>query len=253
MRYKVIACSVFSREIAMIGAHSDSIVDTVWIRQGLHNYPDLLRAEIQREIDRAEEEDEGLDRITHPPEGYAAIILGFGLCSGAVAGLRARRLPLVIPRSHDCIAILLGSHRRYTGEFAANPGTYWFSPGWIEHSTFPCGAQCSLLKTRLAERYGEDNAAYLVQLERDALQSYSRAALICWPQLDRDRYHRRVEEVARDFGWQSATISGDKGLLERLLAGQWNSEEVLVCPVGSTPEMGGEEVIRCGEGTVSDG
>lgn len=253
MRYRVIACSVFSREVALLGARSDSVVDTVYIRQGLHNYPDLLRAEIQREIDRTEEVLESPDRVARPPEEYAAIILVFGLCSRAVAGLRTRRLPLVIPRTHDCIAILLGSHRRYAEEFAEHPGTYWFSPGWIEQSAFPCGAQCSLMRTRFAELYGDDNAEYLVEMERDALQAYSRAALIYWPELDRERYQRRVDEIARDFGWESVAIPGDTGLLERLLAGRWDADEILVCPAGSTPEAEDEGVIRCKEGKTLNG
>ena len=113
MRYKVIACAVFNREISLLSATSRATLDVTWIRQGLHSYPDLLRKEIQREIDRAEAPLEGPDQVARPPEEYSAIILGFGMCSRAVSGLKTKRLPLVMPRSHDCIGILLGSHTRY--------------------------------------------------------------------------------------------------------------------------------------------
>lgn len=246
MRYKVIACSVFSREISLLAARSSAILDVTWIRQGLHSYPALLRREIQREIDQAENPDEAPDRILRPPEEYAAIILGFGLCSRAVSSLRTQRLPLVMPRAHDCIAILLGSHKRYRTEFDAVPGTYWFSPGWIEQSTFPCGSQCALIESRFAVLYDADNAEYLVELERESLASYTRAVLIRWPELDRPQYRERVAEIAADFGWELTGLDGDSGLLERLLGGDWREDEIAICPPGQALELGDEnDVVAC--------
>ena len=220
-----------------MAAHSDSVLDVTWLRQGLHSYPDILRAEIQREIDRAESPPEAPLDLTLPPEDYSAVILGFGLCSGAVCGLRSQRLPLVIPRSHDCIGILLGSHERYMKEFAAAPGTYWFSPGWIEQSTFPCGEQCRLMRERLAARYGGENAEYLMKVKIDSLQAYKRAALIRWPKLDRPQYLKRLFEIADDFGWQVSCIDGEAELLRRILDGEWNNEDTVICPPGQTVEI----------------
>lgn len=246
MRYKVIACSVFFREISLLAARSSAVLDVTWIRQGLHNYPDLLRREVQREIDRTENPEMRPDQVARPPEEYAAIILGFGLCSRAVSGLRTTRLPLILPRAHDCIAILLGSHGRYSREFNAAPGTYWFSPGWIEQSVFPSGSQCALLRSRFAELYDEDNAEYLVELERDSLSSYTRAARIVWPELDRGSYRERVTEIARDFGWEMAELQGDPGMLTRILEGDWREEEVAICTPGHTLEVGEEDdVVAC--------
>lgn len=245
MRYKVIACNVFSREISLLTATSDATLDVVWIRQGLHSYPDLLRKEIQAEINRTEEGLQGRDKVARPPEEYSAIILGFGLCSRAVSDLHTQKLPLVIPRNHDCIGILLGSHRAYQDQFDRHPGTFWFSPGWIEQSVFPCGGQCPLLKDRFAEVYDEDNAEYLVELERESLKNYTRAGFIRWAELDRQEYRQRVEEIAEDFGWQAEFIEGDKGLLFRLLNGQWNNNEIIVCPPGFSLDVTeGDEVIR---------
>jgi len=195
-----------------LAARSDAVLDVTWIRQGLHSYPEILRDEIQREIDRAESPPQTPLDLTLPPEDYSAVILGFGLCSGAVCGLRTRRLPLVIPRSHDCIGILLGSRERYMKEFAAAPGTYWLSPGWIEQSTL-------------------------------SLRPYTRTALIRWPELDRPRYQARLSEIARDFGWQPACIDGNAELLQRILEGEWNDDDAVICPPGQTVEMSEDERI----------
>lgn len=243
MRYKIIGCSVLSREISLLAARAQSVLDVTWIQQGLHNYPDLLRGEIQKEIDRAEAPPVAPADLAVPPEDYAAIILGFGLCSGAVAGLKTVRLPLVVPRTHDCIAILLGSHEHYKREFDAVPGTYWLSSGWVEQSTFPCGAQCRLIKDRYTVRYGEDNAEYLLRMKLDALRRYTRAALICWPELDRSGYRDRLAEVAAEFGWTAECVEGNPALLRRILDGDWNEHDVLICPPGFTIETDCEDRI----------
>ena len=243
MRYKVIACRVFNREISLLSAKSSAVIDVVWLRQGLHNYPSLLQEEIQKEIDLAEAPPEGPDSVARPPEEYSAIILGFGLCSRAIAGLKSSRLPIVVPRSHDCIALLLGSHKKYREEFSKAPGTYWFSPGWVEQSAFPCGGGCALLQERFAELYGEDNAEYLVEMERDSLNSYTRAALITWPELDSEEYHLRTQEIAGEFGWELEAMAGDSGFLERILNGDWREGEALVCPPGKSIDVGSEEEV----------
>ena len=249
MRLKVIACKVFTREISLLAARSDAVLDVTWIRQGLHNCPGLLREEIRREIRNAESDPDGPNRIARPPEDYSAIVLGFGLCSRAVSEITTSRLPLVVPRCHDCVGILLGSRRRYREFFDAHPGTYWLSPGWIEQATFPCGEQCAIMRSRYVEQFGEDNGEFLMRTEHEALRPYSRAVLVTWPELDRPEYHARLAEVARDFGWDSECLEGDSGLLERMLNGVWDPEEVLVCPPGWSIEAGddGDEVLRAVE------
>ena len=79
-----------------------------------------MAAKIQEAVDRT-------------PEGvYDAILLGYGLCGNGLDGLTARHTRLVLPRAHDCIALLMGSRERYRAYFEANPGTYYRSTGWLE-------------------------------------------------------------------------------------------------------------------------
>jgi hypothetical protein len=37
----------------------------------------------------------------------------YGLCNLALTSLRARAVPVVVPRAHDCITLYLGSRQRY--------------------------------------------------------------------------------------------------------------------------------------------
>jgi hypothetical protein len=41
---------------------------------------------------------------------------------------------MVVPRAHDCIALLLGSREKYAVYFDAHPGTFYQSPGWVERA-----------------------------------------------------------------------------------------------------------------------
>ncbi len=120
MRLCAISCEVFARECARAAANSPHIVDLSFQPFGLHDTPDELRRQVQSEIDK---------RSTGQ---FDCILLTYGLCSRGTAELMARDTPLVIPRAHDCITLLLGSRARYENEFQQHPGTYYYSTGWIE-------------------------------------------------------------------------------------------------------------------------
>ena len=94
------------------------------MKQGLHNTPDALRKELQKAIDEVE-------------GGYSAILIGYGLCSNGLEGIVARNTKLVIMRGHDCITFLLGSKEHYKKYFERHPGTYWYSPGWLDSGSMP--------------------------------------------------------------------------------------------------------------------
>ncbi|MCL2150811.1 MAG: DUF1638 domain-containing protein, partial [Coriobacteriia bacterium] len=68
MRYlKLIACRVMLREVSLITAHSDAILDVTWMPWGLHNTIGELGRCVQAEIDSI---DAGNDpHTTYPPPG----------------------------------------------------------------------------------------------------------------------------------------------------------------------------------------
>src|ERR1035438_8361996 len=116
MRLKLIGCEVLYREMCHACAHSPHCVDLEFLPKGLHDLGGkTMAAKIQEAVDRTEE---GV---------YQAILLGYGLCGNGLDGLTARHTRLVLPRAHDCIALLMGSHARYQAYFDGNPGTYYRS------------------------------------------------------------------------------------------------------------------------------
>ena len=116
-------------------------------------------------------------------EKYDAIALGYGLCGNGLAGVEARSIPLVLPRAHDCITLLMGSRTRFESYFQDHPGVYYRSAGWVER-----GADLEPLARNqtgmgftldaLIERYGEDNGRFLYEELTRYQQTYQQLTFI---------------------------------------------------------------------------
>ena len=249
LRLKLIACEIFYRELCACVASSPNIVDVQFLTQGLHDLKsEKMAARLQREIDAAD------------PERYAAVLLGFALCNNGVVGLGHESLPLVVPRSHDCIALFLGSRAAYDERFGENPGTYYKTSGWIErdHETLeeldeadqsPFGA----LRTfeEYVEKYGEENARYLMET-LGGLHNYSRMAYIDLPGLAPLPYAEETEELAQKTGLSYDLRKGDLGWLRRLTDGPWNEEDFLVVEPGQRIAASHDEAVMRADGSRND-
>ena len=240
MKLKVIACDVFFREVCHHAVDCKNILDVTFIPFGLHNTPSELRKRLQAEIDAAQ------------GGPHEAIALAYGLCSGGTAEITARDKPIVLPRAHDCITLFLGSRARYDEEFASHPGTYYYTPGWIERADGEVNqGQVVELKERdrqlrfeeYKEKYGEDNAAFLIEQESHWLDSYNRAAFINTGLGIVDQYREFTDSVALSHGWASEEIAGDTSLIKRLLDGPWDEDAFLVVPPGRTVAQSVDEAV----------
>ena len=104
-------------------------------------------------------------------------------------GIQAGNHTLLIPRTDDCIAILLGSYQAYQHEFSTIPGTYYLTKGWLESGSNPLQEY-----QEYVERYGEEKAAWLMDTQ---YHNYKRIAFVAHEQDDLDRYRRVAMEVAQ--------------------------------------------------------
>ncbi len=218
-RFYIVSCHVLWRELCYFAALSSVTHEVHFLPQGLHNTPDLLRSELQKAIDGT-------------PDRCEAVIIGYGLCSNGIEGIVARDKPLAVVRGHDCITLLLGSKERYRAYFDAHPGTYWYSPGWIDTSTQPGKERYERALAYYVELYGEENAEYLMQMEQAWMQNYSNAAYVDLGFGDRERYQEFTRECADFLGWNADFLEGDPRLVRDLLDGNWEDEKILVVPPG---------------------
>ena len=213
---KLIACNVMWRELCHYAAVSRNRFELQFLPWGLHTTPDDLRTEVQRLIDAV------------PDDNFEAILLGYGLCSNGLAGVCARNTPLVIFRGHDCITCFLGSKERYREYFDSHPGAYWYTPGWIENHPAPGKERYENTYRQYVEKYGEDNAKYLMDMEQDWFRKYTTAAYVDLDIGDNQDYEAYTRECAEWLGWEFERLKGDPGLVERFVAGEWDAEDFLV-------------------------
>jgi hypothetical protein len=226
MRLKLISCEVLFREMCDACAHSPHQVDLEFLPKGLHDLGGRpMAAKIQEAVDRT-------------PEGvYDAILLGYGLCGNGLDGLTARHTRLVVPRAHDCIAILMGSRERYQAYFEGNPGTYYRSTGWLErgkglqqltHSTI--GMDESL--EALIAKYGEDNGRYLYDELTRYQSQYSKLAFLETGLEPNARFLAEAAAEAADKGWSFERLAGDLAWLRRMVEGTWAETEFAIAGPG---------------------
>ncbi len=230
MRFKLISCEVLYREMCAAVARSSHQVDVEFLPKGLHDLGGArMRDRIQEMVDRVD------------VARYDAILLGYALCGNGAVGLTAKALPLVIPRAHDCIALLMGSRERYQEYFQNNPGVYFRSTGWLERGEDLHQETLSQVRTRtgaghtleeLIERYGEDNGRYLFDQLNSYRQTYRQLTYISTGLEPDDSFAARARDEAAQRGWAFECIPGDLGIFERLLAGNWDENEFLVVPPG---------------------
>jgi hypothetical protein len=239
-----LACEVLARPLYLCAARSPHIVDIQLIQRGLHNQPANLRNVLQQAVDAASQ------------KPYDAIVLGYGLCGQATAGIASRSKPLIIPRAHDCITLFLGSRARYQQQFEDFPGTYWYAHDYIERDDGSGGSlalgsgvdtNVDEVYAEYVEKYGQDNADYLMEVMGAWKQHYKRAAYIDQGVGDGSAVEAKARDQAVRRGWNFDRVEGDMILLRRLLEGDWNEDFLILQPGQKLVMTYDENVIGCAQ------
>jgi Protein of unknown function (DUF1638) len=242
MRLQAITCDMLLRPVAHFAASSPHDVIVGRLSAALHAEPATLRERIQVKVDDADPDAD-------------AVVLAYGLCGGATAGVEARDIPLVLPRAHDCATIFLGSRERYQAEHEATPGTYWYTQDQLERGNALKGwllgdaarsEDAMATRREYEERFGKDNADYLMETLGEWHTRYERGAY-----LDTgleagadDEAAERARDESERRGWRFERVSTDLDIVRRLLHGEWDADFQIVQP-GQHLEMSHDaDVVR---------
>jgi hypothetical protein len=196
-RIILIACKVLAAALERV-MPTEGDFEMRLLEYGLHRVPVKLTGAVQ----------EALDEIAQP----SLVVLGYGLCGNGLKDIRAGHHTLLVPRTDDCIAILLGSYRTYMRQFAATPGTYYLTKGWLESGSHPLKEYQEYLP-----KYGHEQTLWLLDQQ---YQHYSRLALVASTAEEMAAYREQAQEVARfceRWGVRYEEILGSDDYVRRLI------------------------------------
>ena len=169
-----------------------------------HDQPKILRQNLQR----------ALNEIT----GVERVLMGFTTCGGAMVGLKTGDFQLVIPRTDDCLSLLMGSMERRKAVLEGKFGIF-LTEGWMNHER---STEKEL--ERIESCYGKTQAEEIIQAmygHFDSLNvidtgAYDLAALL-----------PRSEELARRLQLRHRVVDGTTSYLEALLTGQHDPQRFI--------------------------
>jgi hypothetical protein len=224
----IIACRVMQEHLQQLLPEGTAVT---YLEITLHNTPKKLAAALQQEI----------DAIAQPSN----VIIGYGLCGNGLLGVKSGPHTLIIPRTHDCVAIFLGSHQRYVQRFFANPNTYYLTRGWLDAKDEPLQDYLDYVRD-----YDEETADYLVEMK---YRHYRKLCMVGYSQREleecRPMAMRVAEFCAKRWNMEYEEVIGSTSLLEALIGmparlDSENSEFVVLEPGG---EIQVEMFLREGE------
>lgn len=204
----VLSCQVFQHWIEnLLSVQPERNQRIVFFDYGLHAVPKNLRQTIQEAINAIEEP--------------SLIVLGYGLCGNGLNNIQAGKHFLLIPRTDDCIAILLGNYLAYQKESRQEPGTYYLSKGWLEAGTNPLQESQALEK-----KYGPDKASWLMDYQ---YHNYKRLLMVARNPDELAAYRDKAREVAnycKRWGMRYEETFGSDDYLTMLIDIAYNSEKL---------------------------
>ncbi|MCC7492699.1 MAG: DUF1638 domain-containing protein [Fimbriimonadaceae bacterium] len=229
-RVTVLACGVFEGELQHLAAEGCEF-QTVLLDAGLHSTPDKLRRTLQEQIDAAD------------PATCDLLVLLYGLCGRATVGLTAREVPLLLPRTHDCVALFLGDQQTWRQQFRSCPGTLWLTAGWCEKDAHPDRQRLDAARhawtaqdhpqfEQWRGQYGEGNAHLIVEFLQSWRQHYQRVAYINNGIGEITAYRESAQELAAAVGWRYEELPGSLDYLTGAVQGSTDSNLFLLVPPG---------------------
>ena len=197
---------------AVLGELAEDAVDRAGVREleaQLHVRPDKLKEALRAAVAEAD-------------RPGSLLVLGYGLCSNAVLGLKTTHATLVVPRVDDCIAMLLGSNEAFSMEAEKERGSYYLARAYLD--------ECANLVTEheaMVEKYGEERAVRMMKL---VLTHYRRIVLVDTGRYDLGPLRERVREVADLYDLAVDEVPGTTRILDGLVGAEWGDDFVVAPP-----------------------
>lgn len=208
---RIIACGSIKPELDKLAGQQPG-VSIRYMPQNLHRLPEKLTRLLQKAIDETD-------------DTFQQIVLGYGLCSNGIVGLRAPRQGLYIPHVHDCITFYLGSRDAYHKVFSKKPGTYHLTRSWIDNQTDPLG----LMRNEYTRRVGSEMAEEAIRTE---IRNYRYISFLDTEGSGNEYYRARARENAEYFNKEFIEYKGSDAFFKKILFGPYQHPDFIYISAG---------------------
>lgn len=207
----MIACGSLYHELASLIRENDPVT-VHYLDTDLHRTPAKIPMALQQKIDE-------IDSLTVLEEAGTSsslpIILGYGLCSNGVVGVKSRTRSLVIPRVHDCLDLFLGFVGNGISRGDETSRHYYLTPGTLLNQKDPY----SMMTREYLPKMGEKMAHWGMKEE---LKHYTHFILIVTPRSDMEIIRQKARQNADFFDMELVEKQSDMCFLKKLIQGPYD-------------------------------
>ena len=182
-------------------------IPVIWMDRGLHNTPEKLKIELQKQIDQLQDADE--------------ILLSFGLCGNGTDELVSKSTSLVIPKFDDCLNLMLCTAER-TARGLTKADSLYLTRGWTLDSESILRQYDSLL-----EKYDEETRDIIFETMYEHYHTVNVIDTGCY---DLRPVLEYAEKAAELLDLETETIPGSNRILKQLLTGEWDENFIVLQP-----------------------
>lgn len=208
MHTVMIACRTLQDELNLAVQETGCRHPIIWVDSEYHLDPNVLRQKLQQEIDAQQNTD--------------TILFAYGSCGNGLSGLTASTAALIIPKTDDCISLVLS---RPGEKFDRPKQTYFITKGWLESSK-------SFMKEyhHAINRYGEQRAKKIFE---QIFKHYRYLMMIDTTAYPLVEWTDKAHELAKNINLELVMAKGGIRWLKKLLTGPYD-DSFCVIPKGGT-------------------
>ncbi len=240
MKLLIICCGVLKDELEYISKKVKTNFDILIVPEHLHLEPEKLKIEIQKLLDETIKE----PTINEDTNGYDFVVLAFGLCGGALNGIKTNKHTVIVPKAHDCITFFLGSKEKFNRLFNEYGGkAYWFTKCFLKQGFLPTKENLENKRLEYMQKFDEDSASYLIETENTSFSNYNTCAMIDDLKNPSKELKDSVNSCSLEFNWNIIKHCFNDELFSKIVSGKYNEKEFLVVPPYKTIRQSDNEEI----------
>lgn len=207
---RVFACKTLRRELEVAAKAVGFTGELTFLEERLHSEPKAMHRVLQEAVDANRTAEE--------------LVICVSGCGRATLGLRATTADLLLPRTMDCIDVLL------TGSAARRPeGGIFLTQSWMQFTR-----QTAICHERLLAEHGQAVAAEKL---RRIYRGFTDFYIIDTGTYDTREVAEYLRPLLAILGGRLHHIDGKFGVLYRLLRGEREAADVIHVPRGGRVEL----------------